>query len=534
MPKLSVTKINFVKKLSLILLSSVLFLNSMFMPFAVAKAAEDDPPSTWYNQTFEGWFVKVYGDESPPSEIFGERYTAAQVQWILYSLVALPFVSGSEISKQAITCALTKEVTECADVVGKFIEETLSQTQKSDPVKFGQVIMQNPASGIGYINSLIHKFSIVPEAQAQGFGYNASDLAKNLWGITRNISYSLIVLTVIILAFMIMFRVKISPQIVISVQSALPKIISGTILITFSYAIAGFAIDLMYVVLGLLSSLLIQSGLTDHDFITLFNSFVEKNVFWTLMQYWVMFLISSLVALKAWMALGVGIIVLIFWIVMVFVLIFMSIKIIFMMIKNFIGIFFDIILGPLQILFGIVLNNTGFSQWLRGLFAKLAVYPTVAMMFFFAFFFLRQALPVDWGIVNDVFPFDVTYQSGGANNWKPPFTFGVSNNAVTGGIDILFVVMSFVIITMIPKTVEIITGVLSGKPFAYGSAIGEAMGPINMARGPAETALKIGIAERWAKDQRDNYTKMPLAAVAYDAWKRANKNAQGNEPVNLN
>ena len=94
MPKLSVTKINFVKKLSLILLSSVLFLNSMFMPFAVAKAAEDDPQSTWYNQTFEGWFVKVYGDESPPSEIFGERYTAAQVQWILYSLVALPFVSG--------------------------------------------------------------------------------------------------------------------------------------------------------------------------------------------------------------------------------------------------------------------------------------------------------------------------------------------------------------------------------------------------------------------------------------------------------
>lgn len=469
---------NLTKKISLILLSSILFLNSMAMPFATALA-DDEAPSTWYNQGFGNWFIKVYDDDtSPPSEIFGERYTAAQVQWILYSLISLPFVSGSETTKQAVICALTKDILECSDVVGKFINETLNQTQKSDPVKLGQFIMSNPASGLGYINSVIHKFSLVPEAQAQGFGYNASDLAKNLWGITRNISYALIVLTVIILAFMIMFRVKISPQIVISVQSALPKIIWGTVLITFSYAIAGFAIDLMYVVLGLLSSLLVQSGLTAHDFTTLFNSFIEKNIFWTLMQFWVMFLISSLAALKIWMALGVGTIVLIFWIAMLFILIFMSIKIIFMMIKNFIGIFFDVILGPLQILFGIVSNNMGFSQWIRGLFSKLAVYPMVAMMFFFAFFFLRQALPVDWAIVDNVFPFDVTYQSSGANNWKPPFTFGVSNNAVTGGIDILFVVMAFVIITMIPKTVEIITGILSGKPFAYGTAIGEAMAPL--------------------------------------------------------
>lgn len=475
------------KRLSLFFLSSVLFLNSIITPFSVVKAQEEEP-STWYNQSFEGWFVKVYGDESPPSEIFGERYTAAQVQWILYSLVAIPFVSGSEVSKQAISCALTKEIVECADLVGKFIQETLDQAQKSESMKFSQYIMSNPASGIGYVNSTISKFKIIPEAQAQGFGYNASDLAKNLWGITRNISYSLIVLTVIILSFMIMFRVKISPQLVISIQSALPKIISGTVLITFSYAIAGFAIDLMYVVLGLLTSLLVSSGLSDHDFTTLFNSFVEKNVFRTLMQYWVMFLISSLAALKAWMALGVGVIVLIFWVVMIFILLFISIKIIFMMIKNFIGIFFDIILSPFMILFGIVLSNTGFSQWLRGLFAKLAIYPMVAMMFFFAFFFLRQALPVDWGIVNDVFPFDVTYQSSGANSWKPPFTFGVSNNAVTGGIDILFVVMSFVIITMIPKTVEIIQGILSGKPFAYGSAIGEAVG----AFGILPTAQKMG------------------------------------------
>src|SRR5258708_14361646 len=52
---------------------------------------------------------------------------------------------------------------------------------------------------------------------------------------------------------MIMFRVKISPQVVVSVQSALPKIAIALVLVTFSYAIAGFLIDIMYVFVGLFS-----------------------------------------------------------------------------------------------------------------------------------------------------------------------------------------------------------------------------------------------------------------------------------------
>ena len=78
---------NLTKKFLIILVSSFYFLTSSFMPFAVAYAA-DPAPSTWYNQRFttsilEGakkprflnrgsftdWYAKVYGDESPPSEI---------------------------------------------------------------------------------------------------------------------------------------------------------------------------------------------------------------------------------------------------------------------------------------------------------------------------------------------------------------------------------------------------------------------------------------------------------------------------------
>ena len=90
------------KKLSLIIFISILFLNSMAMPFAVARAEEPTPPSapsTLYNQGFTDWYAKVYGDESPPSEIFGERYTAAQVQWILYSLVSVPLNFDQDTQK---------------------------------------------------------------------------------------------------------------------------------------------------------------------------------------------------------------------------------------------------------------------------------------------------------------------------------------------------------------------------------------------------------------------------------------------------
>lgn len=468
------------QKITLGILSFVLLFTSLLT--APSQALAQEGSSTWYNQNFEDWFVKVYDDESsPPDEIFGERYTAAQVQWILYSLVTVPFMAGSDLSAKALSCALTKKFVECGDAIKEFIDTTIEQGAADSTIKVGKIFSSNPISGIGYVKKSIQKFRVVPEAQAQteGFGYGASDLARELWAISRNFAYALTVLVVIVFAFMIMFRVKISPQVVISVQSALPKVIGAVVLITFSYAIAGFAIDLMYVVMGLLSSLLVQGELSAHDFTTLFESFINKNVFWTLMQYWIMFLVSSLAALKAWIVLG-GAVVLIFWIVMLFVLLWISIKVIFMMLKVFINIFFAIILGPIQILLGTFMQGGGFGPWFKGLLSQLAVYPTVAMMFFFAFFFLRQSLP-SWGIIDNIFPFDVTFKSGG-DSWKPPFTFGTSNNSITGGVDILFVVISFVIITLIPKTVEIIQGILSGKPFAgYGTAIGESMAPAQWA-----------------------------------------------------
>jgi len=53
-----------------------------------------------------------------------------------------------------------------------------------------------------------------------------------------------------------MFRMKMNPQTVISIENALPKIVIALILITFSFAIAGFLIDLTYISMGLIVSML--------------------------------------------------------------------------------------------------------------------------------------------------------------------------------------------------------------------------------------------------------------------------------------
>jgi hypothetical protein len=61
----------------------------------------------WYDQNPFEFFTKVY-DPSNSDEIFGERYTAAQVQWVLWGLLwaAWPF-------KPFIYCILTQDIGAC-------------------------------------------------------------------------------------------------------------------------------------------------------------------------------------------------------------------------------------------------------------------------------------------------------------------------------------------------------------------------------------------------------------------------------------
>ncbi|HRN70303.1 MAG TPA: hypothetical protein PLS49_03890, partial [Candidatus Woesebacteria bacterium] len=118
----------------------------------------------------------------------------------------------------------------------------------------------------------------IPETYAaQGIGFSALLPYNPIWKIFRDISYSLLVLIVITLGFLIMFRANLGAQTVISIENALPKIAITMILIAFSYPIAGFLIDLMYISIGLFVSVLAPLH-TGTDATTLHQNFTNANL----------------------------------------------------------------------------------------------------------------------------------------------------------------------------------------------------------------------------------------------------------------
>lgn len=107
-----------------------------------------------------------------------------------------------------------------------------------------KIYESKPISGQEYLADVGSRLGLAKPAYAQGVGFRAMEPVLGLWTTFRNISYLFFIVIFVALGFMIMFRSKLNPQTVISIQMALPKIIVGLVLVTFSYAISGFIIDL--------------------------------------------------------------------------------------------------------------------------------------------------------------------------------------------------------------------------------------------------------------------------------------------------
>lgn len=117
------------------------------------------------------------------------------------------------------------------------------------------------ASGVYWTISSLRNSGLIPNTYAaEGIGFASIRPFQNLWKIFRNVSYSLLVLVIIAIGFLIMFRIKINPQTIISLENSLPRIVVTLIFITFSFAIAGFMIDLMYIISALSISTLANTS----------------------------------------------------------------------------------------------------------------------------------------------------------------------------------------------------------------------------------------------------------------------------------
>lgn len=135
-----------------------------------------------------------------------------------------------------------------------------------------------PASGVYWVTNTLQNAGFIPQSYAaEGMGFAMIKPLMNLWKIFRDIAYLVIVIILIAIGFMIMFRTKINPQTVISVENSLPKVVVALLLITFSFAIAGFLIDLMYLVIVIAIGILSNNN-TYYDTSQTQNMFLHSNL----------------------------------------------------------------------------------------------------------------------------------------------------------------------------------------------------------------------------------------------------------------
>ncbi|MBF8249883.1 MAG: hypothetical protein HW400_484 [Candidatus Levybacteria bacterium] len=118
------------------------------------------------------------------------------------------------------------------------------------------VLYTPPLHTSDYFQNLAQNFGITKHALAApstgGTGFQSLTPLIGIWSAFRNIVYLILVIVFVVIGLAIMLRVKIDPRTVMTIQNQIPKIIVGILAVTFSFAIAGFLIDLMWVLIYLI------------------------------------------------------------------------------------------------------------------------------------------------------------------------------------------------------------------------------------------------------------------------------------------
>jgi len=271
------------------------------------------------------------------------------------------------------------------------------------------IIFTPSASGVYYAYDTLNNLGIRPAYAASGIGFPYLHALLSIWKAFRNIAYGVFAIVFIVTGLMVMFRIKVSAQAVLTMEQALPKMVGVLILITFSYAIAGFMIDLMYVIMGLgvwtitgsasLSPALQNVG-GQANLLGIFNagpfwligSMVAGVIPATAFIGVLATVISGIVGLivggpvGALVGVGGGSIggTLLISVIFAIIILIMILKLFWALIKTYFNILMLIIFSPLQILVGAIPggigNMGGFGKWITNLAANLLVFPAVAFV----------------------------------------------------------------------------------------------------------------------------------------------------------
>jgi len=390
-----------------------------------------------------------------------------------------------------------------------------------------------PASSLdylAYVSTNLKNHHVISQAFAAGPGYGFTALSPilPLWRAFRNISYLLFALGFVLYGVMIMFRIKIDAKTAASIQLAIPKLIVTLLLITFSYAIVGFLIDISTVISAMIIGVLKAGGiLTDINNIVpmiasgqsllgavgsaLVNGFlaviVSPFIFFNLLIGGLLGMSVAFVAAIAGTITGLGLII---GIIILIAVVISYAKLIFKLFQAFFSIIISLIFSPIILLGNLMPGSTTISTWIMTIVGNLAVFPVAIFFLTLSYALLCQPIltlipdlvgnytPVGWiaGAVGYDMEFIVTDKleqllgvKSLADNgiiWTPPLTIpGAGSTWTKGGQQtgtaagsegsLMLATIGFGLLLMASKYCEMVEKALKTPPFPYGAAIGDAL-----------------------------------------------------------
>ena len=345
---------------------------------------------------------------------------------------------------------------------------TGDQTQQAPITMFNKMFVAlytPPATSQLYLADLMNSagLNIAKPAYAQGLGFAALNPILDTWKVFRNVAYLFYVILFLVIGFAIMFRQKLSGQAAVTAQQALPKIVVSLIAVTFSYAIAGLLIELMYISMYLILNLFPNEffGVAQDRF-SLREVALDSNIF----QVGILLLtkagtmgnaydsVKAIVdatfsSLNEQTASALGWISgLTFAVIFAIATMFGIFRLFFELLKTYISIIITIVLSPLALMLDALPGRNALSAWLKTLIANLAVFPGVLIILTLAFMLIGNAYNV---------PSGDGFNVGSSGGFLPPYIPGDgSANAVS-------VLLGLGVILILPDLATSIKKTLGGS-----------------------------------------------------------------------
>lgn len=294
------------------------------------------------------------------------------------------------------------------------------------------LISNPPASAQVWLADMMQNSPFVPQAYAQGIGFKSLSPILPIWKAFRDLSYVFFVVAFMVVGFLIMFRQKMGGQAAVTITSALPNLIITLLLITFSYAIAGLVIDMMYIAIYLIIGVIKNAHLLPVDGLERAGSWGNKisledialsnNIFSNGLQ---LVLGGNVNSPTANAAKAVGAIVegffssaksdnsvanaagkiiggsvnVLAYLIFAVAIFFAVTKTFFQLLMSYVTFLLSVIFSPFTLMVGAFTGKTDFEQWFKNLLAALAPFPVVITMIFLAMILAGQCTTSDCSAV---------------------------------------------------------------------------------------------------------------------------------------